>query len=149
MVSRCTNAVVACAAMVELSGCLALQHCLRDTCSAAARDRCAPEVLRSQSYNEKSDVYSFGVIMCATPQLSASDACMLMRLRGSGLCRVCAVVPYRLHNDLLQVGACHGDGALVGQNTHAGTLKDPAYSLVYVATEVDGAGHRLQLIPLP
>ena len=23
--------------------------------------RCAPEVLRSQSYNEKSDVYSFGV----------------------------------------------------------------------------------------
>ena len=25
--------------------------------------RCAPEVLRNQSYNEKSDVYSFGVIL--------------------------------------------------------------------------------------
>ncbi len=41
--------------------------------------RCAPEVLRSQSYNEKSDVYSFGVIMCVCSMSILPCQCLSLR----------------------------------------------------------------------
>ena len=88
------------------------------------RRRCAPEVLRSQSYNEKSDVYSFGVIMCVRPAVclpsrvlkcSQSPQCVPLRMS-------MAWVVFLTCKGLLQVGACDWDGAVVRQDSNAGML---------------------------